>query len=79
MMLTVFGKSLNNVSYLSEKLIDIPVLPTKEYVARSGLKLRVPLQGDMVGNAELPSTPYPSHNIVLRKEGLEGGFRTLPQ
>jgi hypothetical protein len=79
MLLTIFGKSPNHISYLNEKLIDMPVLPTKEYVAKAGLKLRIPIQGDMAGNAELPSTPYPSHNIVLRKDGLGGGFRTSPE
>ena len=79
MLLTVFEKNLNNSRYISEKLIDMPILPTKEYVAKSGLRMRVPIQGDGVGNAELPSTPYPRNNIVLRKDGLEGGFRTVPQ
>ncbi len=77
-MLTIFWKNPNYVSYLNEKLIDMPVMPTKEYVTKSGLKLRIPVQGDVVGNAGLPSTPYPRNNIVLRKEGLEGGFRSFP-
>ena len=77
MLLTVFTKSPTDISYMSSKLVDMPVLPTKEYAAKSGFKMRVPLQGDQVGNAGLPSTPYPRDNIVLRKEGLAGGFRTV--
>jgi hypothetical protein len=78
MLLMVFEKNLNNSRHISEKLIDMPVMPTKEYVTKSGLKIRVPIQGDIVGNAELPSTPYPRDNVALRKDGLEGGFRTVP-
>jgi len=79
MLLTVFEKSPNDRSYIFAKLVDMPVLPTKEFIAKAGLKMRVPIQGDRVGNAELPSALYPLNNIVLRKDGLEDGFRTVHQ
>jgi hypothetical protein len=79
MLFSAFEKSPNDRSSLSTKLVDMPVLPTKEYIAKSGLKIRAPIEGEIVGNAELPSTPYPRENIALRKDGLEGGFRTVHQ
>lgn len=79
MLVTVFEKSPNDRSYISAKLVDMPVLPTDEFVTKSGLKMRIPIQGDRVGNAELPSTPNPRDNIILRKDGLEGGFRISSQ
>jgi len=79
MLLMIFQESPNDRGYLYAKLVDMPVLPTKEYISISGVKMRVPIQGDRVGNDELPSTPYPRDNIILRKDGLEGGFRIVPR
>jgi hypothetical protein len=79
MLLMVSIKIPYGMKIFSQELVDMPVLPTKEYVAKSGLKMMVPIQGDQVGNAELPSTPNPSNNIVLREDGLGGGFRIVPR
>ena len=79
MFLMISIKIPYEMRIFSQELVDMPVLPTNEYVSKSGLKMRVPIQGDQVGNAELPSTPNPSDNIVLRKDGLGGGFRIVPR
>ena len=54
--------------------------PVHTIVLRNGqnppLKVLIPVEGDQCGNSELPCTPYPDHNLKLRKPGvLRNGFR----
>jgi hypothetical protein len=53
---------------------EIPKYKLMQKVTDSGLRVWVPVEGDQVGNAPLPATPYFRRDLRLRGEGLRSGF-----
>jgi hypothetical protein len=52
----------------------IPEYELVQRVTDSGLRVWVPVEGDRVGNAPLPATPYFRRELRLRGDGLRSGF-----
>jgi len=52
----------------------IPKYELIQRVTDSGLQVWVPVDGDRVGNAPLPATPYFRRDLRLRGDGLRSGF-----
>jgi hypothetical protein len=52
----------------------IPEYALIQRVTDSGLQVWVPVEGDRVGNAPLPATPYFRRDLRLRGNSLRSGF-----
>lgn len=52
----------------------IPKYELIQRVTDSGLQVWVPVEGDRVGNAPLPATPYFQQDLRLRGDSLRSGF-----
>jgi hypothetical protein len=61
-------------SYLLFKVRALPSEKMKAVKIHEGLVIHVPLK-ERGWNAELPSSPYVNHNLQLRANTLEKGFR----
>jgi hypothetical protein len=76
------GISLDMISPKRDLLFigSIPSRPVKEYIvpANPPFTIWVAVDGDRTGNSPLPSTPYQSDNLEMRKPGdLGKGFRSV--
>ena len=56
----------------------VPEYKLIQRVTDSGLQVWVPVEGDRVGNAALPATPYFRRDLRLRGDSLRSGFCVQP-